>query len=55
MGFHFAQSNSYLLGNDSDDDMIAKSAKELLLASGIVDASGTNKTRVKSLSRIVVC
>lgn len=47
VGFHFAQSNKYLLGNDINDDKEDKLAKELLI-------NKTLENKNKSQSGVVV-
>lgn len=43
VGFHFAESNIYLLGNDNDGDARSQSARELLRNANSQDTSGNNK------------
>lgn len=52
VAFHFPQSDIYLLGNDNNDDLESKSAKELLHFSGVYDTRSSRKS--KNLSGVIV-
>jgi hypothetical protein len=54
VGFHFLQTNIYLLGNDSSNGIENKSVKELLYSSGVYNNTPGINTNNNS-SSIVVC
>ncbi|XP_001602901.1 ufm1-specific protease 2 [Nasonia vitripennis] len=45
VAFHFPQSDIYLLGNDNNEDLESKSAKELLQFSGAYNTPGNKKNK----------